>query len=329
MSGRGKETAVEDAGKKAAGKKASGGNAAGKKASGGNAAGKKSTICNAGGAAGAAGGSANETIGPLIYLPNKDIGKHLPNSRRMLAILMGNHGRLGQESPIWKLDDPILYLICGYVGKSRGLECLDVLVCCLKNGEINLRDFEQLASLRIFIDKLEELGIVSCTEDGEFFKMYDPRNTKSVLGINRMKIINPQQNMEQYIEALKNMFNTQKTHTWTMSAKWSTEKIRTVDEDFHVLVMCAATVMRFKANLTNFEHATIPKRYRNKPLYGHLQHMDLDFGSYKRFGGQFFNADDDKFDKLLSFPFDKLENGQMLMRMYQEYCCSPGLLEKK
>ena len=246
----------------------------------------------------------------------------------MLTVLMGDHGRLGQESPIRKLDHPILHLICGYVGKSPGLECLDVLVRGLKNGKVNFREFEQLSSLRLFIYRLEELGIVSCTENGEFFDWYDPRNTKSVLGIDSMKIIDPQ-NMEPYIRALKEMFKTLNTHTWTCSAKWSTEQIRTVEKNFDMLLMRAASVMRLIGNLGHFNHATIPKPHRHKQLHGHLKHLELKFGPYNRYQGKFSDADDIECDRLLSFPFDKLENGQTLMRIYQEYCCDVAPLQSK
>lgn len=329
MSGRGKETAVEDAGKKAAGKKASGGNAAGKKASGGNAAGKKSTICNAGGAAGGAadGSGGKNKEERQKYLPNDELAKYLPNSLHMLAFLMGNDRRLGQKCRIRTLDDKCLHHICTLVGKSPGLECLDIFVDGLKNRQINFREFEQCCSLRLWIQKLNELGVVSLTEDGEFYGWYDKRNTKSVFGIDCMKIINPK-NMEPLIRELKQMFRkASHTHTWSVSDKWSKEQIRTVEEHWDMLLVRAYFVMREIAKLTHFDNATIPKLYRNKLLHGHLKVMKLNFERLTlRLSEKHSDEVEQNCDRLLSFPFDGLENGKQLMRIYQEYCCEVAAL---
>lgn len=171
------------------------------------AAAKKPRAERSDSAGGAAGGDADGSGGKnkeerQKYLPNDELAKYLPNSLHMLAFLMGEHRRLGQECRIRTLDDKCLHHICTLVGKSPGLECLDIFVDGLKNRQINFREFEQCCSLRLWIQKLNELGVVSLTEDGEFYGWYDKRNTKSVFGIDSMKIINPK-NMEPLIRELK------------------------------------------------------------------------------------------------------------------------------
>lgn len=315
--------------------------AAGMSAGGKKAADKKATKRAAVGAAGgSAGGSARDSavdatggsggkneVRRQTYLPCHELAKYLPNSLNLLAFLMGNHQQLGRESLIRTLDDKCLHHICTLVGKSGGLECLDIFVDGLKNGKINFRQFEQLCSLCKFIHDLEMLGMVSLKRDGTFVDWYDSNNTRSVFGFASMKIIDPPRNMTAYIEELKKMFEAAaSSHTWTVSAQWSTEQIRTWETDRDMLLMRAMVVMRAIGQVTNFDHATIPKHYRHKPFLGHFIRLQLKFGRHNRYEGKISDADDLICDRLLSPPFDKLENGKQLMRIYQEYCCEVAAL---
>ena len=306
--------------------------AAGQKAAGKNATGKKATMRAAGGAAGGAtsGSGRKNEVTRQKYLPFLELANYLPNSRNLVAVLMGDHGRLGQESRIRTLDGKCLHHICMLVGKSPGLECLNIFVDGLKNGKINFREFEKLCSLRKKIDELEMLGMVSLKQDGTFVDWYSSNNTSSVFGFASMKIIDPPRNMTAYIEELKKMFEAAaSSHTWTVSEQWSTEKIRTWKTDRDMLLMRAEVVMRKIGQLTNFDHATIPKHHRHKPFLGHFTRLQLKFGPYNRYEGKSSNASSLICDRLLLPPFDELENGEQLMNLYEEYCCDVAALESK
>ena len=66
-------------------------------------------------------------------------------------------------------------------------------------------------------------------------------------------------------------------------------------------------------------------------LHGHLKVLKLKFGRHPvrlmTHGGKISDAVDIICDRLLSPPFDELENGEELMKLFQEYCCDVAELK--